>query len=49
MPDTMTVADNIESGVRGARKVVISGSAHLPNMERPEKFNHAVRQFLEDL
>jgi 3-oxoadipate enol-lactonase len=49
MPDMMTIADNIEAQVKGARKVVISGAAHMINMERPRKFNQAVRQFLEDL
>jgi 3-oxoadipate enol-lactonase len=49
MPDMMTIADNIEAQVMGARKVVISGAAHMINMERPRKFNQAVRQFLEDV
>ena len=49
MPDMMTIADKIEAGVRGARKVVISGAAHMLNMEQPEKFNRLVSQFVASL
>lgn len=48
MPDMMTIGDKLVAGIAGARKVVISG-AHMINMEQPEKFNRAVRQFLEGI
>jgi pimeloyl-ACP methyl ester carboxylesterase len=49
MPDMMGIADKLEAGIRGARKVVISGAAHMVNMEKPEQFNHDVLEFLEDV
>jgi pimeloyl-ACP methyl ester carboxylesterase len=49
MPDMMTIADKIEAGVKGARKVVMSGVAHMPNMEQPQKFNSLVTQFVASL
>jgi 3-oxoadipate enol-lactonase len=48
MPDMMTIADKLVKSIAGARKVVIPG-AHMINMEQPEKFNRAVRQFLESI
>jgi 3-oxoadipate enol-lactonase len=48
MPDMMTIADKLVQGIGGARKVVIPG-AHMINMEQPQKFNRAVRQFLEQI
>lgn len=38
--------DTLASGVAGARKVVMQGLAHVPNMERPEEFNQTVLEFL---
>jgi pimeloyl-ACP methyl ester carboxylesterase len=32
-----------------ARFVAISGAGHLPNLETPEAFNAAVREFVESL
>jgi pimeloyl-ACP methyl ester carboxylesterase len=40
-------ADYLAGGVPGARKVVIPGVAHYPNMERPAEFNRVVLEFLE--
>jgi pimeloyl-ACP methyl ester carboxylesterase len=39
VPDMMRIADLVAGGVLRALKVVISGIAHLPNMERPAEFN----------
>jgi pimeloyl-ACP methyl ester carboxylesterase len=47
-PRVFTAADLLERELPNARKVVISGVAHLPNMERPEEFNRIVLDFLED-
>jgi pimeloyl-ACP methyl ester carboxylesterase len=43
------MADAYASGIPGARKVVIEGTAHVPNMERPEEFNRLVLDFLESV
>jgi 3-oxoadipate enol-lactonase len=40
------IAEVLASGIRGAQKEVMSGVAHLPNMEKPEKFNQRVLKFL---
>jgi 3-oxoadipate enol-lactonase len=39
-------ADYLAQGVPAARKVVIPGVAHYPNMERPAEFNRLVLDFL---
>lgn len=49
VPDILVVADLLESGIAGARKVVMPGTAHLPNMEQPAVFNRIIREFLADL
>lgn len=41
----MTV-DKLATEIPGARKAVIHGAAHVPNMERPEEFNQLVLDFL---
>jgi len=43
---THAQADLLARGVPGARRVVISGTAHVPNMEKPEEFNNLVLDFL---
>jgi pimeloyl-ACP methyl ester carboxylesterase len=42
----LQVAGILEKGVTGARKVVIPGTAHHLNMEKPEVFNRVVLEFL---
>jgi pimeloyl-ACP methyl ester carboxylesterase len=39
---------DIAEGVRNGRFVSIPRAGHLSNLEQPEKFNHALRQFLEE-
>lgn len=39
-------ADLLEAGIAGARKVVMPGLTHVPNMERPAEFNQLVLDFL---
>jgi pimeloyl-ACP methyl ester carboxylesterase len=46
MPDILTIVDLIEERVPGARKVILSGAAHMVNMEKPEEINRLVREFL---
>lgn len=48
-PETVAAAAMLEENVRGSRRVVIPGTAHLPNMERPAEFNEIVLDFLETL
>lgn len=38
--------DLLEAGIAGARKVIMPGLTHVPNMERPEEFNKLVLDFL---
>ncbi len=45
----LKIADTLEKSIAGAKKVVIPGTAHHPNMEKPQEFNRAVIEFLEQL
>lgn len=47
--DTHAAADALADGIPNARKVVMSGTAHVPNMEKPDEFNQLVLDFLESL
>lgn len=38
----------MEQGIRGARKVVLPGTAHMLSMERPEEFARVVLEFLRN-
>ncbi len=49
VPDFLEISDIVAAGIRGARKVVITGTAHLPSMEKPEGFNQIVLDFLNAL
>jgi pimeloyl-ACP methyl ester carboxylesterase len=49
VPDVLAISDRLAAGIGGARKVVMHGTAHLPNMEDPAAFNRIVRGFLADL
>jgi pimeloyl-ACP methyl ester carboxylesterase len=39
----------MEDNISGARKIVMPGTAHLPNMEFPKAFNAHVQAFLDSL
>jgi pimeloyl-ACP methyl ester carboxylesterase len=41
----MAIADLLATRI-AARKAVIPGTAHLPNMEKPDEFNQIVLKFL---
>lgn len=45
--DTIGAMDYLARHVAGARKVVFPGTAHMVNMEQPERFNATVLRFLE--
>jgi pimeloyl-ACP methyl ester carboxylesterase len=50
--DTLTPprdAEQMREGIRGARLAVIPNAAHLANLEQPDAFNHAGREFLLSL
>jgi 3-oxoadipate enol-lactonase len=44
--DIHEIADRLASGIPGARKVTLGGTAHVPSLERPEEFDHLVLAFL---
>jgi len=46
MPDILEIVGLIEKGVKGARKEVIKGAAHMVSMEKPAEFNRIVLHFL---
>lgn len=48
-PKTLAAADLLAQQIKGAQKVIIKGTAHLPNMEQPEEFNRHVLAFLKEL
>lgn len=48
-PKTLAAAGLLAQQIKGAQKVVIKGTAHLPNMEQPGEFNRHVQAFLKRL
>lgn len=46
IPDMHEIAALLERSLPDARLVVIEGAGHLPNLERPQAFDGAVRAFL---
>jgi pimeloyl-ACP methyl ester carboxylesterase len=44
--DIIAIADTLEADITGAKKMVIPGTGHLVNMEKPEEFNRIVLDFL---
>jgi pimeloyl-ACP methyl ester carboxylesterase len=46
-PRVFAAADLLEKELPNVRKVVMHGTAHLPNMEHPEGFNRIVLDFLQ--
>ena len=46
-PRVFAAADLLEKELPNQRKIVMHGTAHLPNMERPEEFNRLVLEFLQ--
>ncbi len=47
-PLIVQTADVLASQIPGARKVVMNGLAHVPNMEQPAEFNQIVLDFLDE-
>jgi 3-oxoadipate enol-lactonase len=46
--DVHAAAGALEAGIRGATRVVLAGSGHLPHVEVPEAFNRVVHDFLTE-
>ncbi len=46
VPPVVDGTELLTQKMKGARKVVIHGAAHLPNLEHPERFNQVVLDFL---
>jgi 3-oxoadipate enol-lactonase len=49
LPDFRKIADTLAEGIANARKDVLPGLGHLPNMEAPDLFNEVVLNFLVGL
>lgn len=48
-PEILRAADLLVKEIKQAKKVIISDSAHVPNMEKPDEFNRVVLDFLNNL
>ncbi|MGX1546864.1 alpha/beta fold hydrolase [Streptomyces adustus] len=48
-PDVIAAAQRLADTVRHGRSVLVEGTAHYPNMERPEEFTAIVEEFLRTL
>ncbi len=46
VPYIVDIAERLAAGIEGAKKTVISGAAHMVNMERPDEFNGIALEFL---
>jgi pimeloyl-ACP methyl ester carboxylesterase len=47
-PLIVRTADILASQIPGARKIVMEGLAHVPNMEQPAEFNQIALAFLAE-
>lgn len=47
-PRIFAAADLLEKELPNVRKVIMHGTAHVPNLERPEEFDRIVLDFLQD-
>ncbi len=48
-PEVNARADLLARSIPHAQKVVVGGTAHVPNMETPEEFNRVVLEFLDEV
>lgn len=46
LPDFARIAGMLREGIAGARHAVVPGSAHLPNLEQPARFDELLLDFL---
>jgi pimeloyl-ACP methyl ester carboxylesterase len=47
VPGVAELADQLASEIPGAQKVILTGVAHMINLERPAEFNRLVTEFLD--
>ena len=45
----MAIAEVLTTRIKGAQKAIMRGTAHLPNIEKPEEFNQIVLEFLKKI
>ncbi len=48
-PSVVATADLLARRISGAKKVVMHGVAHVPNMEQPEDFTRHILEFLQNI
>ena len=48
-PRTIAAAGHLREHITNAQHIIMTGTAHLPNMEKPDEFNHHVLTFLGSL
>lgn len=48
-PDIRRIADLLAERLTAARRIALSGVAHLPNLETPERVNRLILEFLEEV
>jgi 3-oxoadipate enol-lactonase len=46
-PDILVLADRAAAEIPGARKLVVPGTAHVPNLERPDQVSELLLAFLD--
>lgn len=46
LPEVLRAADLLANRIQGAKKIILSDSAHVSNMEKPAEFNRIVLDFL---
>jgi 3-oxoadipate enol-lactonase len=49
IPEMLRLADTLATGIPDARKFVLEEADHLPNVRKPEEFNHLVIGFLQEV
>ncbi|MDP9313061.1 MAG: alpha/beta hydrolase [Chloroflexota bacterium] len=48
-PGVIEAGETMARTIPEVRKIVIAGTAHMPNMERPDEFNRVVLEFLREV
>ena len=46
VPEMFSIVELLQNEISGAQKVIMPGTTHLPNMEKPAEFNRIVIDFL---
>jgi len=48
-PEMHEIADKLEAGIPNTRRATIEATAHVPSMERPQRFDELVLGFLAEV